>query len=132
MHQAVDDDGPEVWRRAVYRFVVRGGERIFIDSFDCPDPAVATPQRSTTNTAVQALTLLNNKFVFGQAGLLAKRLEREAGAQPAAQISRAYMLLFGRLPNDKEQAAGLRFLQKQPLPIYCRALFNSNEFLYVP
>jgi hypothetical protein len=132
MHQAVDYDGPEVWRRAVYRFVVRGGERIFIDSFDCPDPAVATPQRSTTNTAVQALTLLNNKFVFGQAGLLAKRLEREEGAQPAAQVSRAYTLLFGRLPNDKEQAAGLRFLQKQLLPIYCRALFNSNEFLYVP
>ncbi|MEJ7608937.1 MAG: DUF1553 domain-containing protein, partial [Bryobacteraceae bacterium] len=60
LHKALDNDGPEVWRRAVYRFVVRGGERIFMDSFDCPDPAVATPQRSVSNTPVQALTLMNN------------------------------------------------------------------------
>ncbi|MBK5294782.1 MAG: DUF1549 domain-containing protein, partial [Acidobacteriia bacterium] len=32
MHKRLDNDGPEVWRRAVYRFVVRGGERIFLDS----------------------------------------------------------------------------------------------------
>jgi hypothetical protein len=113
IHEAVDYDGPDVWRRAVYRFVVRGGERIFMDSFDCPDPAVATPQRSATNTAVQAITLLN-------------------GEKPRAQVSRAYALLYGRLPNDTELAAGLRFLEKQPLSIYCRALLNTNEFVYVP
>jgi mono/diheme cytochrome c family protein len=132
IHKAVDYDGPEVWRRAVYRFVARGGERVFMDSFDCPDPAVATPQRAATNTPVQALTLLNNRFVFGQAEALAKRLEREAGDSPRARVARAYLLLYGRAPNDRETAMGLRFLEKQPLAMYCRVLLNTNEFMYVP
>jgi len=132
MHQAVDYDGPEVWRRAVYRFVVRGGERVFLDSFDCPDPAVATPQRSATNTPVQALTLLNNAFVFRQAELLAARIERETAARPQARIARAYALLFGRQPSDSEMTGGVRFLRREPLAIYCRALLNTNEFVYVP
>ncbi|MGH9657900.1 MAG: DUF1553 domain-containing protein, partial [Bryobacteraceae bacterium] len=132
IHAAVDYDGPEVWRRAVYRFVVRGGERVFLDSFDCPDPAVATPQRSSTNTAVQALALLNNRFVVRQAGLLAERIEREAGSRPEAQIARVYALLFGRQPTVDELSTGQRFLKQESLAAYSRALLNSNEFVYVP
>lgn len=132
IYAALENDGPEVWKRAVYRFVVRGGERIMLDSFDCPDPAVATPQRSISNTPVQALTLLNNGFVLKQAGLLAARIVREAGASPAAQIDRAYDLLYGRSPSAKERELGESFLLKQSLSLYCRALLNSNEFVYVP
>jgi len=132
IYKALDNDGPEVWRRAVYRFVVRGGERVFLDSFDCPDPAVATPQRTATNTAVQALTLLNNKFVERQAGLLAERIAQDAGAQPEARIARAYDLLYGRKPNSPEIAAGLRFVRGRSWPLYFRALLNTNEFVYVP
>ncbi len=132
IYKAVDYDGPDVWRRSVYRFVARGGERVFMDSFDCPDPAVATPQRAATNTPVQALTLLNNRFIFGQADALAKRVEREAGDRPRARIARAYELLYGRAPNDREMESGLRFLQTQPLAMYARVLFNANEFVYVP
>ena len=102
IYKALDNDGPEVWRRAVYRFVVRGGERIMIDSFDCPDPAVATPQRTVSNTPVQALTLFNNDFVIRQAGFLAERVEREGGPP----VDRAYDLLFGlqarSRPLDRE------------------------------
>ena len=132
IYAALDNDGPEVWRRAVYRFVVRGGGRIFMDSFDCPDPSVATPQRSNSNTPVQALTLLNNAFVLKQAGLLADRVRKEAGAEPAAQIRRAYALLYGRDPSAKELAAGAAFIAQHSLPAYARVLFNTNEFLYTP
>jgi hypothetical protein len=132
IYEALDNDGPAVWRRAVYRFVVRGGERIMLDSFDCPDPSVATPQRSMSNTAVQALTLLNNEFVLRQAGFLAERLERDAGAERARQIERAYELLHGRAPTAKEMQLGLKFVAAQPLALYCRVLLNSNEFVYVP
>ncbi len=132
IYEALDNDGPEVWRRAVYRFVVRGGERIMLDSFDCPDPSVATPQRSVSNTPVQALTLLNNPFVLRQAELLAQRLEREAGSSPSQQIQHAYRLLFGREPNTKEKEVGQHFIQTQSLSLYGRALLNTNELLYVP
>ncbi len=127
IYSAVDNDGPEVWRRAVYRFVVRGGDRIMLDSFDCPDPSVATPQRSLSNTPVQALTLMNNAFVLRQAGILAARI----GSDPDP-IRRASHILFQREPSAAEIATGLRFLKDQPLAAYLRALLNSNEFVYVP
>ena len=132
IYKALDNDGPGVWKRAVYRFSVRGGERIMMDSFDCPDPAVATPQRSVSNTPVQALTLLNNDFILGQAGALARRVEREARSDPAAKIHRLYELLYGRAPNAREQTLGTEFIVKSNLALYARALLNTNEFLYVP
>jgi hypothetical protein len=132
MHKAVDYDGPDVWRRAVYRFVVRGGERIFLDSFDCPDPAVATPQRSVSNTPLQALALMNNRFVLRQAGFLAERVEAEAGPDKRKQIARIYELLFQREPSAREIDLALTFIADQSLPLYCRVILNSNEFVYVP
>jgi hypothetical protein len=132
IYKALANDGPAVWKRAVYRFSVRGGERIMMDSFDCPDPAVATPQRSVSNTPVQALTLLNNDFILGQAGAVARRVEREAGSGVDAQIQRLYDLLFGRVPSAKEMVLGAAFIKSNNLALYARALINTNEFLYVP
>ena len=129
IYKALNNDGPEVWRRAVYRFVVRGGERIMLDSFDCPDPAVATPQRTVSNTAVQALTLFNNEFVLKQASLLARRLTREQAADPVARV---YESLFGRAPSPHERELSREFLRSNPLELFCRVLINSNEFVYVP
>ncbi|MBM3766134.1 MAG: DUF1553 domain-containing protein [Acidobacteria bacterium] len=131
IYAALDNDGPEVWKRAVYRFVVRGGERIFMDSFDCPDPSVATPQRSISNTPVQALTLLNNGFVMKQSERLAARLAHEAPT-PEARIKRAYQILYGREPSPNELDAGLTFSRQNGMPAYARVLFNTNEFIYTP
>ncbi len=128
MFKALDNDGAEVWRRAVYRFVVRGGERIFLDSFDCPDPAVATPQRSVSNTPVQALTLLNNQFVLNQARLLSTRLESDA----SGPVEAAYQRLFQRAPTARERDLATRFIAQHGLALYLRALWNTNEFVYVP
>ena len=131
IYKALNNDGPEVWRRAVYRFIVRGGERIMMDSFDCPDPAVATPQRSVSNTAVQALTLLNNEFVLKQAGFLAARAEKSAPTLDA-RIGYLYQRLFGRAPTPRELSLARPFIEKNNLTLYTRALLNTNEFLYVP
>ena len=132
IYDALDNDGPSVWRRAIYRFVVRGGGRIFMDSFDCPDPSVATPQRSNSNTPVQALTLLNNSFVMRQSERMAERLRLEAGAGLSAQVTRAYSLLYGREPAEKELSAGTAFIERHSLAAYARVLFNTNEFVYTP
>ena len=131
IYRTLDNDGPAVWRRAVYRFVVRGGERTMLDSFDCPDPSVATPQRSVSNTPVQALTLFNNAFVLRQADLLAQRVSRDTPVKPA-QVEKAYLVLFGRKPNFREQELAADFLSSQTLSAYMRVLLNSNEFAYVP
>jgi hypothetical protein len=132
IYHALNNDGPDVWRRSVYRFVVRGGDRVLLDSFDCPDPSVATPQRTISNTPVQALALMNNAFVTRQAGLFSKRLEREHPNDPARQIARAYLLAFGREPSADEIKMGARFIKLRSLALYCRALLNANEFIYTP
>jgi mono/diheme cytochrome c family protein/microcompartment protein CcmK/EutM len=132
IYKALSNDGPAVWKRAVYRFSVRGGERIMMDSFDCPDPAVATPQRSISNTPVQALTLLNNEFILSQSGAIARRVEREASSAVDLQIKQLYDLLFGRQPSNKELTLGQAFIKTNNLALYARALLNTNEFLYVP
>ncbi len=129
IYRALDNDGSEVWRRSIYRFVVRGGERIMMDSFDCPDPSVATPQRAASNTPVQALTLMNNAFVLRQAGLLAERLRKEAPGKP---VELAYRLLFGREPEPAELERDRTFVEKHSLAALCRVLLNSNEFVYTP
>ncbi|MEZ5399812.1 MAG: PSD1 and planctomycete cytochrome C domain-containing protein [Bryobacteraceae bacterium] len=129
LYLAADENDPSRWRRAVYRFTVRGGQRLFMDSFDCPDPAVATPARSVSNTPVQALTLLNNAFVLRQAELLAERATRESPGDP---VGRAYALLFQREPSARDRELARAFLAENSLALYCRALLNTNEFVYVP
>ena len=84
---------------------------------------------------------------------LADRLEREAGLDPVAQIERAYELSLCRPPLDTERSALLAFLDREahsrraeaaaargPLTAdqahhealvqACRAIFNTNEFVY--
>ncbi|MEZ5356320.1 MAG: PSD1 and planctomycete cytochrome C domain-containing protein [Bryobacteraceae bacterium] len=129
LYFAADENDPARWRRSIYRFVVRGGQRLFMDSFDCPDPAVATPQRSISNTPVQALTLLNNSFVLRQAELLAARAERESGGD---RVGRVYRILFQRNPTAGERDLARAFLAGNSFALYCRALVNTNEFVYVP
>jgi hypothetical protein len=123
LYIALDENDPSTWRRSVYKFVARGAQRIFMDSFDCPDPAVATPQRSISNTPVQALTLLNNRFVLHQADLLATRVKALDGV---------YEAVFNRAPTARERELGEAFIRQHGLPLFCRTIFNTNEFLYVP
>ncbi|OYW20504.1 MAG: hypothetical protein B7Z55_07170, partial [Planctomycetales bacterium 12-60-4] len=121
--KAVAKPGPETWRRSVYRFNVRGGDRLMLDNFDCPDPSVATPQRSSSNTALQALTLLNDEFVWEQAQKLAAR---------ARSIDKAYQIVLGRPATAKELALGNQYAAEYSFALFCRVLLNTNEFLYIP
>ncbi|MBL9154986.1 MAG: DUF1553 domain-containing protein [Verrucomicrobiales bacterium] len=124
-------DSPELWRRSVYRFVVRTTPHDFMTALDCPDPANLTPKRLTTTTALQSLALYNNDFMIRQAGYLAGRLEREAGAAPEAQAERAFRLAFSREPAAAEKAEAAVFIRESGLFAFCRSLLNANEFVYV-
>ncbi len=84
-----------------------------------------------TTTPLQALTLLNNAFVFDQADRLADRLRREAGNDVEKQLRRAYQLAYGRSPEADELDLPKQFVAKHGLAAFCRVLFNSNEFITV-
>ena len=124
--------GPETYRRAVYHQAARSVKDDLLGPYDCPDSTLPEPKRVITTTALQALNLLNNSFVLDQARFFAERLVREAGENNlTAQVERAFQLAFGRPPRQPELTGALDLIRKDGLLIFCRALLNANEFVYV-
>ncbi len=121
---------PGTARRTVYRFVVRSVPNPFLECLDCADPNISTPVRNTTNTALQALALLNDPFVVRQAEHFAGRLNQVQGDE-TLKVEVAYRLALGRLPTADEKAMLSAYAAKHGLPQMCRLLFNTNEFLFV-
>jgi len=58
-------------------------------------------------------------------------LRREAGADHARQVERAWLLAVGRPPTQRERSLALEFLKAHPLREFALAIFNLNAFLYV-
>ena len=118
-------------RRTIYRTWTRGGRSGLLDAFDCPDPSVTAPKRAVTTTPLQALALFNDAFILRMATRLAQRAERAAPGDVDGQIIRAYLWSFGRDPSADERSAARRLVAAHGLAALGRAIFNSNEFLYV-
>jgi mono/diheme cytochrome c family protein len=126
-----DAVGPEFNRRSIYRSCVRSGTSPLLDALDCPDPSVAAPRRSVTSTPLQALMLLNNRFMEHHAARFAERLQREAPDGPAAQVRLAYTLAQARQPAADETDFARRYIAEHGLAEFCLVLFNLNEFVFV-
>lgn len=130
-YEPIDVDGPQFFRRTVYRLNPRGQRSALLDTFDCPDPASAAPRRSVTTTPLQALSLLNNSFVLRMSGYFAERVKRDAGEDVSAQVARAWRLALCRDPSADEVRLSTELVQKHGLAALCRGLFNSSEFVVV-
>jgi len=115
----------------IYQFKPRTQQDPTFGIFDCPDAALARPKRTASTTALQALNLLNSRFMVSQSGSFAQRLQREVGDDASQQVERAFLLAFGRRPNEKEKTAAAALIRGQGLAVFCRAIYNANEFLYV-
>lgn len=128
--------GPAEWRRMVYMTKVRMQNDGVFGAFDCPDAGQVAPLRTRSTTPLQALNLLNSGFAIQQAELFAARIRHEVEARgeatPAATTSRAFVVAFGREPTAAEATAGTAIVERHGLPALCRALLNSNEFLFLP
>lgn len=131
------EDGPDNWRRSVYVKVKRSLLLPELDVFDCPEISQAVGQRNVTTTPTQALTLLNDPLIMRQSNLFSQRILKEAGSDPLKQVNRAYALAFGRAPTTREASLAVGFLRDgrsgpNALVDFCHAIFNLNEFVYVP
>lgn len=131
IYEYVVADEPSLWRRSIYRYIVRTTPNRFLTTLDCPDPANFTPKRLTTTTPLQSLALYNNEFMLKQARYFSERLEAEAGSEVADQVNRGFLHAFGRPPGPEELRLAERVILEQGLFVFCRSLFNANEFIYV-
>ncbi len=119
-------------RRMIYAHKVRREPETVFGAFDCPDAGQSTARRIESTTPIQALNLFNSVFTLEQSAAFATRIQHEAGTDPAKQITLAYQLSLSRPPTATELADTTPLIQSHGLPALCRALFNSNEFLFVP
>lgn len=124
-------DQPELWRRSIYRFVVRTSPDPFLTTLDCPNAANLSPTRNVTTTALQSLALLNNEFMLKQAGYFAARLAAQPDSATASHVSLAFQSAFGRKPSLEELNVSIAFIDSNGLTEFCRVLFNANEFVSI-
>ena len=130
-YDLADPADRSTWRRGVYRFIVRSQTQPFMTCLDCADPSMRVERRNESLSALQALALLNNGFMVVQARELAARAGREAGADPAAQVARAFALALGRRPDADELATLVEIARAHGPANACRTIFNLNEFSFV-
>jgi hypothetical protein len=129
-YEAHDPDDPASHRRSIYRFIVRSVPDPFLETLDCADPSAIVAKRNETLTPLQALALLNNKFMLRMSEHFAARVAAQ-GDNEEAQITAAFRLALGRDPHAREQAVLLEIARELGMANACRVLLNGNEFLFV-
>lgn len=123
--------GPDDWRRMIYMTKVRQEREHVFGAFDCPDASMVVAKRSRSTTPLQALNLLNSRFIMQQAGLFAERLTKEAKDDPD-RVRLAWNLCFQRNPTEAELRDSTSFIQQSGLTQFTRAMLNTNEFVFIP
>ncbi len=124
-HKA-DPNDPATHRRSIYRFLVRSQPQPFMDTLDCADPSELVDKRGETNTALQALAMLNNMYVVRMAEFFAERVRLEEDS-----VRRAFALALSRQPTAEEHRTLAAYAEAHGLSATCRLIFNLNEFSFV-
>ena len=120
-------------RRGIYLYNKRSVRFPLLAAFDQPDAITSCPVRPVSTHALQALSLLNSDFMQEVSRAFADRLEAGCGKDRGCQIDSAWRLALSRPPRPAETRLAREFLRSGgTLPDFCLALFNRNEFLYVP
>jgi hypothetical protein len=123
----------EQHRRGLYLLNKRTVRLPMMTAFDQPDTMTSCPARPVSTHALQALSLFNSDFMHEESTRFAARLERECGHDRAFQLRRAYKLALARAPKPVEMKIGRQFFAAGgTLADFCLALFNRNDFVYVP
>ncbi|PHQ32702.1 PSD1 and planctomycete cytochrome C domain-containing protein [Rhodopirellula bahusiensis] len=127
--ESFKDDG---LRRMIYAHKVRRERDAVFGAFDCPDGGQSAARRIESTTPIQALNLFNSPFVIEQAKAFADALHERAGYDVDEQVEQAYWLGLNREPTSEELTDAVSVVEEFGLETFCRALFNCNEFLFVP
>src|SRR5262249_10694800 len=125
-----DPDSPGAHRRSVYRFVFRTLPDPFMDALDCPDASQFTAARASSVTVLQALAMLNDRFMVRMSQHFARRVE--AAGLVEAQVRQAFLLALGREPTERERSLLAGYAARHGMANAGRVLLNCNEFLFVP
>ncbi|MDX1933684.1 MAG: DUF1553 domain-containing protein [Capsulimonadales bacterium] len=112
--------GPDLYRRSLYTVRKRTAPMPNMTVFDAVSREVCTARRSTTNTPLQALVLLNDTQFLEAARALGQRTLKEAGPTTPQRVTFAFRLLAVREPTARELMTLIRLYDDQ------RAIFAAD------
>ncbi len=96
------DKGANLFRRSLYTYWRRTIPPPVMMNFNAAAREVCIVRTESTNTPLQALTLMNNTVFVESARFMAQRILQESPPQPRKQIEYGFRLLCGRFPNEQE------------------------------
>ena len=126
----VESKGDDLYRRSLYTFWKRTVPHPTMTVFDAPDREFCIVRRSTTNTPLQALTLLNDPIFVEAARKLAERSILEGGATARHGLAWAFRIAAGRAPDAFEMGV-LRKTLDQMLASYGEDRKGAEAFVSV-
>ena len=121
-----DPDDPANFRRSVYRFVFRTVPDPLMEALDCPNASQSAARRESSVTALQALAMLNNRFLVRQSEHIANNLKNEEDP-----IGELLLRAYGRPGTASEIMALTKYKNAHGLANACRIIINTSEFLYI-
>ncbi len=125
-----ESQGGDLHRRSLYTFWKRTIPHPTMTVFDAPDREFCIVRRSTTNTPLQSLTLLNDPIYVEAGRKLAERAIREGGSSVEERLSYAFRLAVDRPPDQKEMQV-LRRVYEKTLADYRTNPANAEAYLNV-
>jgi hypothetical protein len=93
--------GEDRYRRGLYTFFKRTSPHPNLTLFDCPDSNLTCVSRNSSNTPLQALTLLNNEIFVEAARAFGQRIRQRDGSDKT-RLTQAFRLCVSRQPTDEE------------------------------
>jgi hypothetical protein len=108
----VQDHGENLYRRSMYTFWKRTVPPPSLQTFDAPEREFCIVRRSTTNTPLQALILMNDPTYVEASRKFAERMMTEASS-PSSRLVFAYRTALSRDPNSRETAVLLQAFNQQ-------------------
>ena len=118
--------GPDAFRRMVYQFKPRSQQDPTFGAFDCPDAALVAPRRNVSTTALQALNLLNSRFVLQQAAFFAERLRGRGRPRPGPPGRPRLRAGLRPCPDPAERQAAGGLIRSHGTAAFCRALYQCQ------
>ena len=134
-------------RRSVYLMTQRIQRHPYLAIFDGADPSTSTAARTSSTTPLQALFLLNDKFVHEQSQAFATRVMK-SGKDEKSRVRFAYETALGRPPEKAELEQCRKFfadararladsgtptgeVDVESWRAFIRTILRLNEFAYV-
>ena len=137
--QWTQSDGADRYRRSLYTYAKRTAPFAALGVFDGPTGETCLPRRDTSNSPLQALTLMNDAMFIEMAQAIADDVARQMDPNDQREMASAiFRRLVTRPPTDSELASIVDFHQSIEADdasrwmLVARALMNLDEVITTP